>query len=127
MSRSSMARIIFINAERPFGEHTEVVRAKVAAGEWEVVNAPRPIPGELTWLGDCRHGTFYAAGDPARFENALMGWSALDAWYVQEIDNDEIRRRLEALAAERRIPLQKILDVTPIGDLAAEYGYPWRS
>ena len=33
-----------------------------------VVNAPRPIPGEVTWEGPFITGLFYAAGLPAIFE-----------------------------------------------------------
>lgn len=128
MSRSSIATIVYINdpEDRPFGEHTVLVRAKVASGEWKVVNAPRPIAGEVTWTGPCRHGIFYAAGDPARFEGSFLGWEALDAWYVEEITNDEIRRRLEALASERELVLAEVLEYTPIRSLAASYGMPWR-
>src|ERR1019366_515437 len=32
---------------------------QIPAG-WLIVNAPRPLNGEITWDGEFRHGTFYA-------------------------------------------------------------------
>ena len=66
-----MRHIIFLNEERPFfdSEHyqdlTPIIREKIRTGGWSVVNAPRPINGEMTWVGPLfRHGIFYAAGSP---------------------------------------------------------------
>jgi len=87
--------------------------AAIAERGYRVVNAPRPLPCHIDydpetriqtnfeWVGDCRHGTFYAAG-PAddRFKLADR-WDRLDAWPVEVVDEAEIWRRLRLFAAEQ--------------------------
>ena len=90
-------KVLFIEG---FNEIPPQVREYLEKG-WEVFNAPRPLYGHDEWVGDCRHGVFYAAvapdGDPAdEFGDApefrkrnreLEGWpceivpkSAIDAY-----------------------------------------------
>lgn len=61
-------------------------------GGWVIANAPRPIAGQITWTGDFRHGTFYAAAPPP----GPASWAADDAWPVVLIDNAEVEHRVQA-------------------------------
>lgn len=58
---------------------------------WIIYNAPRPLKGHLTWVGDCISGVFYAIA-PASDVLTYQVNIALDAhvlkWATQEdIDN----------------------------------------
>ncbi len=67
------AQIVYLNtATNPFGEHTRAI----LLNHWDVYNAPRPIPGEITFQGEFRHGIFYAAGPPGKY---AQDWVDLDA------------------------------------------------
>jgi hypothetical protein len=68
--------------------------------DWRIANAPRPLSGERMWTGECRFGTFYAAGPLERFAGGRWGWQADDARLVEFIDNDEIERRVLAYLRE---------------------------
>jgi len=79
-------RTVYINAADP--EQAQAVRW--AALGYEIVNAPRPLPGEESWICDFRHGTIYAAclapSDRMREE-----WRDLDAWPVLIVTDEQIR------------------------------------
>ena len=54
---------------------------------WTVWNAARPIYGQMEWQREFRHGSFYAATDPAnadtpRFEQRNRELDALPVEYV---------------------------------------------
>jgi len=63
--------IIYFNSEELDIDST------LLQSNWEIVNSPRPIPGEIVWQGKFRHGTFYAAGKKEIFGRM---WHYLDAW-----------------------------------------------
>ncbi len=113
---------VYVNDPRaPFGPHTTVIKLN----RWKVVNAPRPLPGQVTWTGAFRHGIFYAAGPAAEF-NAT--WNALDAWPVEEVTNLEIATRLALKAEEAGFrSLRQAVEESgmTIPELAASYGWPW--
>ena len=62
--------------------------------EWSIVNAPRPLNGARTWMGEGRYGTFYAAGPMEEYGPGYWGWAANGATQVEFIDNAEIERRV---------------------------------
>ena len=74
-------KILLFNSKDGFGNPEPLLP------EWEVVNAPRPIPGLVTWEGTFRHGIHYAAGLRTEFGSV---WDALDAWPCKLISNQEI-------------------------------------
>ena len=51
---------------------------------WTILNAPRPIPGNMTWQGDFRHGIFYSAMNPDTqfFNSDFEQAKELDAWEI---------------------------------------------
>lgn len=109
------------NPGQPFGEHTTII----ALNHWQVVNAPRPIPGMVTWQGDFRHGIFYAAGPIEQFGQS---WNELDAWPVEAITNLQIVEKVKAMCEERDTTLAEVLDSFD-GDwyrLAAACEFPWK-
>lgn len=114
---------IYVNADQPFGEHSGTIERK----GWAVANAPRPIPGEVTWQGDFRHGVFYAAGDLFMYGNS---WASLDAWPVVPITNQEVLSKLEAYCAENGVEFAEALAEYPyegdIAQFAEDCGFPWR-
>lgn len=73
---------------------------------WLVFNAPRPIPGDLEWEGDFRHGIHYAALDPAKAEGGdgdrrhhawqLAQIKSLDGWLVEWKTVGQMREELNA-------------------------------
>jgi hypothetical protein len=112
-------RIVYLNtATTPFGEHTTAI----ALNRWAVYNAPRPIPGEITFQGAFRHGIFYAAGPLDRY---AQDWADLDAWPVQRISNLQIVDHLAAMARERNTTLAEVLEDTDLPELARQCGFPW--
>lgn len=75
-------KTLLFNCKEGFG-----IDSSLILPEWEVVNAPRPIPGSLLWQGTFHHGIFFAAG--LRTEFGSM-WDSLDAWPCKLISNQEI-------------------------------------
>lgn len=65
---------------------------KAIPADWIVLNAPRPIVGDMDWSGDFLSGRFYAAIDP-KGEYAASRLSTnegLDARVVVSLDDDTI-------------------------------------
>lgn len=89
---------------------------------WPVVNAPRPLRGQVTWTGPFRHGVFYAASPVP--EEGLFGWEADDAWPVTLITNEEITARVNAKLARHGFASAEEADCT-VAELAASYDLPW--
>ncbi len=121
MSKSENWETIYINdPTAPFGEYSNMIKLN----GWQVVNAPRPIPGEVEWTGEFRHGCFYAAGDTGKFGKT---WDDFDAWPVEEINNIQIADILSAKCKEDGCCLITRLGFygDSIAKLASEYGYPW--
>lgn len=66
--------------------------------DWYIFNAPRPLPGHVTWTADFLHGVFYAAINPHE-KNAV--WLAeqcisLDGWVIVFVDKEQIYREVQA-------------------------------
>lgn len=113
-----------------------LVRANVAAWdgptapdvlpEWVVVNAPRPLPGRVTWEGSFRCGIFYAAGPPDDFDQLGDAWRRLDARQVELLDNAEVERRVRAYLVANGYETPEVLGLT-IPEIAAcmEEPLPW--
>ena len=98
-----------------------------AEAGWPVFNAPRPLPGAASEVGDFRHGTFYTAVDPGLplADRVIQEIRDLDGWPVVLIGNAEIQAEvIEHLADE--IPLDEALE--SLGgwpQLAWAAGWPW--
>jgi hypothetical protein len=103
------------------------------ADGWLVVNAPRPLLGELTWQGPFRHGIFYAAHrDPATLtgefdrhhaEQIVASWRSDDAWPVRFTTNAEIEQQVGAALADHKTTLDEL--GTTMGELAYQMDLPW--
>lgn len=116
-------RILMNSEDEPFPEQPEILsRARTSGGQ--IVVAPRPIPGTVTWRGRWTHGDHYAAGSAEEFAET---WRGLDAWPVEFLTNDHIRDMLAAEAEELHRSLQELVDDAGgrIEDAARERGLPW--
>ena len=100
--------IVYLNTKVGFDHYTQ----QIIHNRWTVVNAPRPIPGAITWTGLFRHGIFYAAGPSAQFQSH---WDCLDAWPCQLISNHEITEILRAKALALNKSLEIFLKRYPDG------------
>jgi hypothetical protein len=97
----------------------------VRFNDWKVVNAPRPILGEVRWAGAFGHGTFYAAG-PA--EQYARTWESDDAWEVVRMTNFDITEKLVGILLEAGTSLATVVDEgTPVAKVARWYNLPWRT
>lgn len=85
-------KTLLFNSKEGFGNSESLLP------EWEVVNAPRPIPGTIVWQGTFTHGIFYAAGLRTEFGTT---WDKLDAWPCKLISNQEIIELIQ-LECEKR-------------------------
>ena len=97
-------------------------RPEFPAG-WVVANAPRPLPGTITWTGPFRHGIFYAAAP--EIIPGTFGWAADDAWLIELITNDQIRELALAKLAEHGFASLEDADMTMV-EMAAMMQLPWR-
>lgn len=119
------AQILYVHVADHFaGEH----EAEIAAKGYTLVNAPRPLPGVITWADpdNNRHGFFFAAG-PA--EQYGQQWRDLDAWTVIALTNaDAITFMREAAPERDALPLDELLTRPgqSYGWIARTYGIPWR-
>lgn len=90
--------------------------------EWEVVNAPRPIPGSLLWQGKFRHGIFYAAGLRSEFGKT---WDYLDAYPCRLISNEEIIEQAKVFCQKHKKTLETC--GVPINQIAKMMKLPFVS
>jgi len=90
--------IIYFNAKEGFGIDHNLIQ-----DGWEVMNAPRPIPGQIVWQGTFRHGIFYAAGSKEEFGRL---WHYLDAYPCKLISNEEIIERAKAFCLHHKKTLE---------------------
>lgn len=98
---------------------------------WLIANAPRPLAGAVTWTGDFRHGSFYAATSVDDLA-VIESWTAADGWPVVVVDNADVERRvLEFAAAEGYIATPSAAELAELGvelaDVAADLGLPYVS
>ena len=109
-------RTIYINeADEAF---RELVRWRDL--DMAIFNAPRPLPSNAAWIGEFRHGTFYAGiiatqetGD--QFARDQEEWmrkecESLDAYPVILVTNEQIRGWVEEHLVESEIPLADALE-----------------
>ena len=89
---------------------------------WLIVNAPRPLLGEVTWTGEFRHGVFYAASPEEH--TGIFGWEADDAWRVRFTDNAAIEAVVLAKFAEYGYGSADDAGVT-VAEQAECMGLPW--
>ena len=96
------------------------------SGGWLNVNAPRWLPGEKTWTGDCRAGVFYARARCALAP--FQAWRELDASLIVFIDQDQVEAA--AAAHARRFGYDGPEAVAAAGftlaDFADALNLPWR-
>lgn len=86
-------KTILINIKQGYGVDSNLIKPG-----WEVVNAPRPLPGNLLWQGKFRHGIYYAAGLRSEFGSV---WDSLDAWPCRLITNEEIVEQIKEECQKR--------------------------
>jgi hypothetical protein len=97
---------------------------EIAANGWRVFNAPRPIPGRLTWTSDFRAGVFYAAGPVEEFGRAWADLHAAEVLLVTTADVDAfIKRRLTECDLTSLEDAEAQAGVTR-SDLARSYDLP---
>lgn len=90
--------------------------------DWVVANAPRPLDGTITWVGEFRHGTFYAAA-PEVVEGSFS-WAADDALLVKFTTNDEIEKQVtEHIQSLGYASVDETC--LSVGELAWGMGLPW--
>lgn len=109
--------------DEPFPEQPEILSRARTTG-WQIVVAPRPIPGTVTWCGRWTHGDHYAVGSAEEFGET---WRGVDARPVEFLTNDLIRDMLAAEAQELHQRLQELVDDASdrIGDAPRERGLSW--
>lgn len=73
---------------------------------WVIVNAPRPLLGEMGWTGGFRAGMFYAAAPEA--SGGSFGWEADDARVIRFITDAEVEERVSAKLAEYGTTLDEV-------------------
>ena len=98
---------------------------------WQVVCAPRPLQGSLTWEGDeLGHGHYYAAANLRALEGDIdsLGWIAsddgVDAWPVYVASNEDMKVVAAHWLARFRCPPNEA-GVT-LAEVARDLGLPMR-
>lgn len=63
-----------------------LIRPDNVPRHWPVFNAPRPLPGSVTWEGDFLRGCHYSAVDPEDEwkQDTMRRIESLDGWQVIE-------------------------------------------
>lgn len=116
----TLAKRYVLDGMPGWGEHDHTIRSQGLA----VVNAPRPIAGDLTWVGELGYGRYYAAG---KLEQMAEGWRADDAVLLVELTPQAIVRRVKAYVDSYGSTLDKLASSYEgaVGDVAVEMGLPW--
>lgn len=95
-------------------------------GDWIIINAPRPIPGDIQWQGDFRHGIFYAALNPddPNFASNYTEAEDLDAWELRYYTINEAREILMSKSEYQdfKADLQHSEDIRGIFNYAMNQG-----
>jgi len=115
-------KVVYVNLgdECEMKHYPEGIVGIVAENGWKVMNAPRPLPCEIPWVGEYRHGIFYGAGPEEEFKEA---WDGLDCWPVVFLTNHDIEGIVRAEA--RQDGSEEFLTDENIGRVAKALGYPW--
>ncbi len=108
-------KIIYFNTKEGFG-----IDLNLILPGWEVVNAPRPIPGSLVWQGKFCHGIYYAAGNRKEFGRL---WHYLDAYPCRLISNEEITEKVKLFCQKYNKTLESC--GVPIHDIAKMMKLPF--
>lgn len=90
-----------------------------------VANAPRPLAGQPAWTGPFRHGTLYAAADPAL--EPWKSWARDDGELILPVTNDELAVLVAAKAAEYGYATFEALeaDGITVAEVAWSLQLPW--
>ena len=96
---------------------------RIATQGLVIVNAPRPIYGTITWTGQYRHGTFYAAGTRAEYG---AHWDQDDAWDVITLSNAASITAVKAYLLGRGGDYWECASAFSDKDLAGMYRMPWK-
>ena len=89
---------------------------------WLIVNAPRPVDGEKTWIGEFRHGEHWAAAPAA--DAGRYGWQDADAWPVRFITDEQIAAAVARYLADNNYDSAEAAGVT-VEEAARDLGLPW--
>ena len=74
--------------------------------DWQIYNAPRPLPGDRGWQGEFHHGVHYSSLDPqySGSERAILKViEALDGWRVIVTNKLDFENWIRAWQKERNI------------------------
>jgi hypothetical protein len=75
-----------------------------------IMNAPAPLQGEATWLGNFLHGNFYAAISPAN-DAQIESAHRAQAWVIEYLTVAEALVELDAFAAVRGLSLDQYCQI----------------
>lgn len=104
-----------------WGEHDPLIRREGLA----VVNAARPVAGDLTWVSESSRGRYFAAGN---LEQMAEGWRKDGAVLLVELTPQAIYRKVARhVASFTGYDLRELAAKHEgmVGDLANEMGLPW--
>jgi len=118
-------KVVYVNREDP---DYRTLRGWADKG-MEIVNAPRPLAGQVSWEGPFRHGIFYVASEPgmaALVRGSTLGWDAMDAWPVRLVDNAYIEERVREHLAEAEMTMEDAIEGWgSLAEVARADGWPW--
>lgn len=110
---------VWFHQARNFDGVKSEIGADIERHGWTVVNAPRPLPGDVGWKWNFGHGVFYAAGP---LEEYGERWRQLNAWPIKVVDNEWVRERVWTHLTEE---LSYRFTEDEIRDWIAEKGWPY--
>lgn len=82
-----------------------------------IVNAPRPLPGRITWEGEFLYGVHYATGHPDIYGSE---WEELKAWRLVILSDAEIVERVKESIS------RDALRLWDLDEMIREHGLPER-
>lgn len=77
---------------------------------WDIFNAPRPLPGTICWQGEFVHGRWYCAVDPSDefLKRSLEAINCLDGWRVIYDCEDQYQRWKADKLKKYRVDPEKV-------------------
>lgn len=92
-----------------------------------IYNAPRPLYGDVTWVGKFRRGTFYAAVFSGLGADALHKRNKeLDAATITLVDNAAVERLVLTQLAVAGYSMDDYEEIgMSMAEVARERGLPW--
>jgi len=110
---TTKTEVTIFEGERP----THTPDGKPIPAEWIIMNAPRPLLGQLEWRGDFGHGVFYVALDPndqPYTDGFMLRNRQLDAYLCKWVTLEQMREAVLAYYApdsdEREMQLLRDAD-----------------